>query len=267
MNVLKGIKRRIQRHLALCKRYKDKDTIFIYQMGKVGSTTLENSIPNALHVHAFYNANHTCPIRQYGIYKFGFLHYFYRVEQEILSYIIRYIFKKRKNTKIITLVREPVSRNISMFFHDIDAYLFAATTNCMNSRKKTLSTRSQEGNILVDVFNQEFNHDYVLDWFDKEFLPMTGIDIYSYEFNSSIGYSRIQENNVEVLCLNIKKLSSSINILNQFTGSPITLLTSNYADEKWYSHAYQEFKVSYSPPEAYQLKVKKSKYYNHFFRG
>ncbi|MDX2369991.1 MAG: putative capsular polysaccharide synthesis family protein [Colwellia sp.] len=245
--------------------YADDDTLFIYQMGKVGSTTLENSLPDAVHIHAFYSKNHICSVRQKGLAKFGLNYFISRIEQELHNYLLRRAFKSRSRTKIITLVREPQARNLSMFFHDIDAYLFAAHTNCLNTRQKPLLTRYQNADMLLDVFDCEFDHYYALNWFDVEFLPMTGLNIYDYPFDIDEGYSLIAEKGIEVLCLRTDKLKDNVNILSQFIEQDVELHSVNKADEKWYGDIYQNFIRTYTPTVQREQKIKESKFFKHFF--
>ncbi|MEW6989443.1 putative capsular polysaccharide synthesis family protein [Colwelliaceae bacterium 6441] len=259
------IRHRIKYYKKLIKQYSNEDTVFIYQMGKVGSTSLESSIKNAVHVHAFFLKNHTCPVRLKGLSKFGVKHFFYRAEQELLSFLLRRAFKQRSHTKIITLVREPQARNISMFFHDLDAYLYAAHTNCLNTRKSPLPTRSQSADILMDIFSHEFNHNYPLNWFDNEFLPMTGINIYSQLFDKEAGYSVIEKGKTTVLCIRTDKLANCTEQLELFIGDNVELKYENKAQGKWYQPVYQEFKCSYKSPSDLLIKQKNSQFYKHFF--
>ncbi len=265
IRLIKGVKRRFTRHKDLLDKYKASETIFIYQMGKVGSTSLEHSLPSAVHIHAFYSKNHTCPVRLKGLAKFGLKHFFYRAEQELLGWLLRRTFKKRRHTKIITLVREPQARNMSMFFHDIDAYLFAAHTNCLDSRKLPLPTRCQHSSVLVDIYNQEFDHDYVLHWFDNEFLPMTGINVYDNSFDKEQGFSHLKCDSVEVICIRTDKLKYCMAEVSKFVGQEVILDNVNQANEKWYGDIYQNFISSYKLPEAQKEKINRSQFFRHFF--
>jgi hypothetical protein len=266
MQLIHGLKRRLSRYKELLDVYADEKTIFVYQMGKVGSTTLENSLKNVINVHAFYNKNHTCPIRLQGFAKFGLGHMFIRLEQEVLAFLLRKAFRGREHTKIITLVREPVVRNISMFFHDLDAYLFAAHTNCMNTRQAPLPTRCQDKALLLDVFEHEFDHEYALNWFDNEFAVMTGINVYDYPFNKELGYCLINKPSIDVLCLRTDKINDCIDALSEFTDCKLSLLPSNRADNKWYSEVYKQFYAAYSSSSLGQARnIVESKFFKHFF--
>ena len=41
---------------------------------------------------------------------------------------------------------------------------------------------------LIEEFPDKFNHDGVLDWFDNEFKPVLGVDIYEHKFPHDIGH-------------------------------------------------------------------------------
>ena len=269
VQLINKLQTRIEYYQQLIAEYSAEDAIFIYQMGKVGSTTLEHSLPNAVHIHAFYSKNHTCPVRLLGLRKFSFMHIFYRVEQELLWWYIRRVFKQRKKqdktTKIITLVRDPFNRNLSMFFHDLDAYLFSAHTNCANTRVKPIPTRCQTTGLLSEVFTEEFNHEYALNWFDNEFYAMTGINVFQYDFDKEQGISRIQEKGIDILCLSCEKILKNESILGDFVGTTIEIKSTNKAEDKWYGELYRQFKADYILPESISKKVLNSRLYQHFF--
>ena len=265
IKIVQAIKRRLVRHRRLIATYQDPKTIFIYQMGKVGSTSLELGIDNGLHVHAFYTKNHTCPVRLQGLAGFGLRHIVYRAEQEVLAYLLRRAFRQRKKTKIITLVRPPLARNMSMFFHDLDAYLFAAHTNCMHTRNKVLPTRMQDKSLLARVFEQEFDHHYPLRWFQQEFLPMTGVNIFDYHFDPSKGVTIIEREQIQVLCLRTDKIQHCAGDLSRFVGHEVKLSMENEAESKWYGDVYTQFKQHYQPPKALEQAIKDSQLHQHFF--
>ena len=93
------------------------NVIMIYQMGKVGSTTIENALKaesiKYLHMHYIANLSFR-PTLTYPPKR--------KVISTIRGYVVRlwYRFRvlRRRKTKIITLVREPVGRTISQLFHN-----------------------------------------------------------------------------------------------------------------------------------------------------
>ncbi|MFC0117850.1 putative capsular polysaccharide synthesis family protein [Pseudoalteromonas xiamenensis] len=257
--------KRLNRLVALYRRVSHPDTIFIYQMGKVGSTSLEHSIPQAMHIHAFYSDNHTCPIRMQGLAGNGLRYFFKRAIQEIEYFVMRWAFRKRTKTKIITLVREPLKRNISMFFHDLDSYLFAYYTGFAQVNSAPKTTREQHVDVLKACFLETFPHTYPLHWFDNEFYCMTGIDIFAHPFDKQKGQGVVQSENYEVLVLNMNKLSENTELLSEFTGVNIDLCNSNVGDNKWYAELYSRFNADDPAFATLKQQFTDSKYFKHFY--
>ena len=250
----------------ITKKYSNEDTIFIYQMGKVGSSSLESSIENSIHVHSFFPKNHICMLRDKAKAGFGIKYYFSRMKTYIHGWLIRKIIRKRPITKIITLVRDPVARNISQYFHDLDAYLFSAHINFLGNRPAALMTRNQQVGLLPEVFESEFPHNYPLCWFDQELKQMTQLDIYSEPFNKSEGYSVIKNANFEVLCLRLDKLDANIDRIEKFIGIGFQLNNCNRAEEKWYSFIYQNFKSHFKfSNQLVANKMLVNQFVEHFF--
>ncbi|WP_174199870.1 putative capsular polysaccharide synthesis family protein [Marinifaba aquimaris] len=247
------------------KQILDPETIFIYQMGKVGSTSLELGINKSFHVHCFYLANHTCPAR-IKVNQIGLKNRLKRCSDSLFRFLQRTLFKVKANKKIITLVRNPVERNMSMFFHDIDAYLFMAHTNFLNTRKQLLPTRNQSSTILEDVFTNEFDHNYPLCWFDNEFYKTTGINIYSYRFDKKVGYIELEERGHRVICLAQETLNKNLDKIESFLDCSINISEHNSADMKWYADIYHKFKTEFEIPAYIKYKLENSKFYQHFYQ-
>lgn len=250
---------------ALYKQYTHPDTVFIYQMGKVGSTALENSIEGAVHIHNFYSANHPCRVRLAGLAGFGWRYYLKRLAQECEMLVKRIAFKRRKHSKIVTLVRAPLERNISMFFHDLDCYLFALYSNCDRTPYPPAATRTQDPTVLYEAFNKHFQHEYPLSWFDRELKRMTGVDIYSHPFDKHSGFIKINEQGCEVLCLDIRVLKRSKAAICEFLEQDIEISFANQAEHKWYGDLYAHFKHTYKPTQELVSKLEGSKFYQHFY--
>jgi|SRR5690606_2252081 len=94
--------------------------ILIYQMGKVGSSSIYASlkakgVPKVFHLHRM-NPETTQKMKRTFLEQ-NLLAQF-RTEQ-LFETIYRKAIQRRKKVKIITLVREPISRNISAFFENL----------------------------------------------------------------------------------------------------------------------------------------------------
>ncbi len=122
--------------------------ILIYQMGKVGSTTIAKSLEK----EGFLNYQVNClvleNIKRWKIPRTG-----YRDS----IYIQRKLAREwtPKKWKIICLVREPIIRNISSFFQRWDSHYYYRYFKKYCGKKRTISQ-------LKDIFIKSYPHDFPL---------------------------------------------------------------------------------------------------------
>src|SRR4051812_8379469 len=103
------------------KYYLTGNLILIYQMGKVGSTCIEKSLMTqkfqTAHYHSFFSPLPYIMFKNFYSIKY-YVSFWNRLIYRIKMTILLYLIKRNKNVKIISLIREPISRNLSMFFQD-----------------------------------------------------------------------------------------------------------------------------------------------------
>ncbi|GGF26143.1 hypothetical protein GCM10010954_26410 [Halobacillus andaensis] len=163
--------------------------------------------------------------------------------------------------KIISIVREPVSRNLSMYFQAFHVPLMDINSSTDNRQESNTNLQAFRN----DFFNK-FNHHYGVNWFDDEFKKTWGIDIYEYPFHKEEGYTVIEKGNVEVLLLKMEKLNDSEEVIRDFLEmEEFTLKNENMGDKKWYQSVYREFKQNIEPSEEYLDDLYRSKYMDHFY--
>jgi len=242
----------ISRFRKIWARYTDDECILIYQLGKVGSSTIENSIPNSIHTHTLYG-NAPCHVymaqQRRGIKKLiGWLG----------DTVKRIAIHRRSRVKIITLIREPVDRNISMFFQDLAHWIYSYAENGDDN------TRSNDTMFLHNVFNTSFDHFYFDKWFDNEIKRLTKIDVFSEAFPSDIGWKEFRNGKFSVLLIESKNLINNEGIISQFIGKEVTLKNANSGSGKWYGPVYNKFKIQFDR-KSYKEKLSNTKYYRHFY--
>jgi hypothetical protein len=234
--------------------YSNVDNVLIYQMGKVGSTSLENSLKNSIHIHTLYG-NPPCHV-QYKQRRNGFK----AVVGYIGDIVRRFAIKKRSKIKIISLVREPYSRNVSMFFQDLShwIYYFVGQGNYDN--------RVEDKNYLYKVFLESFDHDYLNNWFDKELKRFTGIDIYLNEFDIEKGFSVYKKGKFEVLLVTAESLNDNEDAISKFINHKVSIKSENRSNSKWYRELYQDFKLDDGGVLVkYKSSIRQSKFYKKFY--
>ncbi len=217
-----------------------RDPLFVFQMGKVGSTTHEETL------EARY--------RYYHLHNREDFHAKYEPYRE----------SRRANRAeyfdVITATRDPLARKISCFFHHLAVSRenpTAAYPFCFDSVEAALDAGIDE---LIARFHAW--DDAVLEtteWFDCHFEPATGIRIYDHGFDPEKGWQIFREGKWRVLVLRFEDISKNhLDALNEFVvgrygeSSRIDRLwPANLSSRKWYFDLMNEFrqKIQFSDNE------------------
>ena len=212
-------------------KFSRDSSLLIYQPGKVGSVALESSIEDSVHVHTFYG-NSPCWVaakyRSPGILGF--------TKSKVKFWFRRFAIAKRKRTKVISVVRDPLSRNISMFFQELAFWIICYQL------KYDPDMRHIDEEFLLDVFSKAFDHEYINNWFDKEIKKLTGIDVLSEGFDKDRGYSIYSNANFDLLVVKIEHLEDLTEVIRNFSGKSVDLEKHNDSSRKWYGPIYKGFK-------------------------
>lgn len=217
---------------------------WLYQPGKVGSVTIHES--NSLkdcHLHSL----------AYAFNEGG------KVPDMCISLIDQI---KKKQVKIVTGVREPISRDISVLFQTTDfdiwplmrwgsstLYLFGDYTK--NSKldiqalKKRICVWEKSLNYTFGKISEEIikNKSDEFSWFDYEIKALFDVDIYDYPFDREKGYALIQKDNISILVYKCEKLNQIENVIKDFLEEPeFKIRCANQGEQKVYSYVYKEFK-------------------------
>lgn len=212
--------------------------ILVYQMGKVGSSSVYESLLNqyrgvVLHSHGFSES--------YGDPKTQLLY--------------RWVTQHTRALKIISLTREPIGRNISAFFHN-----FERDTGVPYADSK-FSTEE-----LRSIFLSNYDHDFPLNWFDKTILDNFGIDVFSRPFPSH-GFTTYSNANVSVLVMRSEIADrEKVTAIKEFLGvREFQLVNTNIGARKDYAAAYRAFIENVRLPPEYVEKMCESRYFRHFY--
>lgn len=169
------------------------------------------------------------------------------------------------NWRIISLVREPISKEISNYFEIAD--------------KVDHGLRNDEGNLDIkkieeyffDRFNQfdiNENKYFTTSWFDQELKGMFNVDVYQYPFDHKKGYSIIKRDNIKLLVMRYENINEIFSeAVRKFLNlnKNIKLKEMNIGASKWYSSVYEKLKNDISFPEEVCRKVYNVRYVKHFY--
>lgn len=164
-------------------------------------------------------------------------------------------YRRQDNVRIISLLREPISRDISFFFENIwiDTYF---------SRKETIYdaffTWMEKCLYKTDMGDNEYPAWYrgmnqpVFQWFQEEFFKVFDIDIRRYPFDREKGYTIIRKGNVQLLLIQLEKLDRMEAVIGDFLeDQKFRLYKTNDSADKEYHDLYKEFSRTVKIPKQY----------------
>ena len=230
--------------------------VLVYQMGKVASSSVYKSLKQVadidlFHVHRL-NPENIAKIREKYFLQGNLLP---KDNQGIFLY--DKLFKTPTRTvKIITLVREPIARNISAYFQNLQFF----------QRIKDAHDIPNIEQLIVD-FIEKYDHNVPLEWFDVEMKSITDIDIYQHTFPQQQGHQVINAPLYNLLIMR-HDLDDSLKekCIAKFLGiESISLLNFNEASSKEYADVYKQLISSIKLPTEYVEKMLASKYAQHFY--
>jgi|TARA_R100000479_G_scaffold33554_3_gene14200 hypothetical protein len=247
-------------------------------MGKVGSTSiydslkLHSSLFNTIHVHTL-NNKHLKNREHYikkEVYKDN--NYSRHIYTHLLwkpQWINKLLKKINKPIKIITVVREPISRNISLFFQWIDfeetkdSYIFKSRNN-----KYPFTIETEKDNLtgLYDIFLNHFTSNSHNEWLREELFNVFNKNLLAVPFDKDKGFSIIQKEGFNLLTLKLEMLDHTFeNAMEDFIEERITLVKANEANTKNIKEIYSRFKTEIRFPKSYIDNILDSQYVQHFY--
>jgi hypothetical protein len=235
----------------------DEPAVLVYQMMKVGSSTVAAALKDFGGLHVFQvhlmNADNInrwrVAIRKFPLARF-------RSGIDTGTFLYDGLVKPGLKLKIITLVRDPIARNCSFYFHNLDILM---------------RTEDAHDNVpverLVSGFREKFDHRGCLRWFDTEFRPVLGVDVYAHEFPHEAGHTRIKTDRYDILVLrsDLDDASKKKCIEEFLEIDGLALVPKNVGSQKPYAEAYRKFLGALELPESYVNEMLDSKYARHFF--
>lgn len=261
-----------------------RDPVLIYQMGKVGSSSVRRSLLRCrdprtrlvLMFHEFLPIRHRDPSRlqfepehrdtvvaeiaqddethrratTWGRIGRRFREKFYTER------IYRNFIRRGSRAKVITLVRDPIAANVSMFFQLLDRYAGSPAGQPPPDTEE-----------LVRIFLQRYLHARPLIWFDVEFRTMLGIDVYQHPFPAERGHATLSSGGLDVLVLQLElDDASKVRAISDFLGIDTFEMTRrNVSSTKDYADEYARFKERVTIPQPLLDRMYESKFARHFY--
>jgi hypothetical protein len=161
-----------------------------------------------------------------------------------------------ERTRFITLVRDPVAANLSMFFQIFEEYAGVPYTPGAFTIQQ-----------LTDLFLERYDHSRPLTWFDAELKPMIGIDAFASDFPTDEGSCVLHRDAFDLLILQAElDDASKEKAISSFLGlAGFRMLRSNLAGDKIYAGQYRATRDALRIPEEMLEQLYGSKYAQHFY--
>lgn len=245
--------RRLQRALQGSHRI-----ILVHQMGKVGSSTVSRSLRRhttrpVFQTHWINPKSLDSPA---GVVdESGRRSNRYGDRDEFGRRIHARLVIPRHPADVITLVRDPIARNVSSYFQHLD--------EIWNVKQAHARIAMDD---LLHGFHDVFEHDEPLEWFDQEIEANFGIDVFKHPFPAA-GAHVIEEPPYRLLILRADLADrEKIDHLQSFLGiADLPLIPANIGEQKAYAEAYRAFRNELVLTPAYVDRLLESKYAIHFF--
>jgi hypothetical protein len=221
------------------KQYLRNDIpVLVYQMGKVASSSVTHSLSRqcsgvVLQAH-YFRPNHKD----------------WRVRR-----LYHWIMEGAKPLNVISLTRDPIGRNVSVFFQNFEKH------TGVPYHKANFSIEE-----LRTIFLNRFANGKPLGWYDRNIKANFGIDVYTTSF-PKCGFATYTHKNFRLLVLQSeiddnekqRAIGEFLNINN------FQLFNKNISADKEYASTYMDFKRNVKLPSDYLDLMCKSKYFTHFY--
>lgn len=236
--------------------------VFVYQMGKVGSLSVYHSLaaqPLGVPVYHAHLLEDLDTIAEKLQKQFPNPVDSLKVTRKGKRLRARLDADPQQHWNLVTLVRDPIARNVSRFFHTIE--------EVVPDIRQQLESRALDVDDLREVFLQQWEHDSALQWFDLQFKSVFDIDVFSHPFPHHRGYDILHKGRFSLLLLRLEDLDRcGSQALDEFLGiAGLRLQRTNTSAEAWYAEVYRNFLSRVSLPESYLNRMYESRFSRHFY--
>ena len=256
--------------------------ILVFQMGKVGSRSVEASLLNLFVKQGILTRPkqyHYGPnlFRSEIAFCDNNLSFFRTHVASALEPTVRKTILWRAKLglplSVVCPIREPIARDVSAFFY---FYLFHRIRNRVMSIKQIENTPLEE---LQRLFcedprptnqhgsDQLSEHSFSTNWFDRCFKPLLNIDVYKRPFPVDRKWQTYHRGFTKVLLYRIDlERSEQLKLIASFLNLELNeLIVANKSDKHIYANVYKKFNETAKLPEQYIRKVHGSRFAKHFW--
>lgn len=154
--------------------------------------------------------------------------------------------------KIITGVREPLGKDLSLFFQGQATFeQYIAERGDFHNRLRNIMKDTWKGSQFLFGYKPSA-YGMGFGWFDNEFKKNFGLNIFKTPFDREKGYTIYKKDNIEIFLYRLENLNNLESEIGEFINRPdFKLLHTNNAEEKELQFVYKELKKEITFPRAY----------------
>jgi hypothetical protein len=153
--------------------------VLIYTMARVGTNTTRYTLEQ-MEIQVSTSHYSVQDEQEFGLDPYGYFDQI-RVDRE-------------REWKIISLMRDPIARNISTFFWSIKKYY--------DRHPQTFDPR------MIKAFTENYPfHDTPITWFERELIPFLDFNIYEHPFDREAGFTIYDTPYAQLLLLKTEQLT------------------------------------------------------------
>ena len=252
--------------------------LLVHQMGKVASSSVTRSLKTAKIGRPIYHTHSLRPemIEKYERKRRGYLG---TDKEGDLRHIWQYRYlrewierglEKGKKWKVVTLIRDPIARNMSDFFENTEMLSAASEReHILRSIEYDFEITVVDDNLegLMELFINKFPHDYPARYLDLEVKDIFSVDLYAGDFPTTKGYRVYRGSEADVLLIRLENLDDCFaDAFQEFLNiKGLTLVSRNVGSQKEYADIYQMFKDSIHLSESFVDEMYSSRFVQHFY--
>ena len=251
-----------------------KRMILVFQMGRVGSNSISFAIQRYPYLEEQGKDCHFEIKRTKEIGDTIILHSHSVTVYGINRYRLTALWRARLGLplKMICPIREPIARDVSIFFYKyVDSRPNLITNADLGELKELFLEDNRPAQSkthrLAPANDRITEHQFTLDWFDWHFRPLTRIDVYKHPFPIDRKWQIYNRGRVEVLLYrNDLKNSEQAELISGFLGIKLDEIRPiNQGKNKVYAELYSRFRESVKLPEQYIGRMHNSRFAQHFW--
>jgi hypothetical protein len=173
----------------------------------------------------------------------------------------------------ISLIRDPVARNLSDFFQHIQVENLPAASGSRRWKLfssffdfEIVSDEEDVGELIELYFAKEW-HDFPALWIDRELSGVLGIDVYATPFPRDQGYAIYHSPQADLLLIRLQDLNRCASrAIQEFLHlDTFSLANANVGEDKAYVDVYRAFKAQIVFPTSYLDRMYNTDFVRHFY--